>query len=361
MPAHSPGEPHHPAQDGWEVLWSRHLDEAGTRTVNAVSGAVLDGRDVAVAAGSGGIAVWDAAEGERLTSWQVALSREEAPTRLAVVDSLSDPIAVTGNSKGLLRVWDLRTGLPRQDPLCDLGRRVVALAAAAVGDRVVALETVGRWAYSIYDWGTDGGAVVWDVQARRRLRALRHNWTTTEVALMPFGGRACAVVAGYEMDPEAPPAMYPEDAQFDDIFASLAVFDALTGESLGPVTELGRNCPTSVLALSEVSGRLYAFAAASGGGLQVVDVTAGMVLPGPPWADRVRQVVTGGPPDRPLVLATAGTWEDPAAWLWDPRTGETIFEAPLRCGPAEGPGLTRAAQVIQPWRGELRLLLPSAS
>lgn len=354
----SSGEPYRPARDGWEVLWSGHLGEAGPGSVNAVAGAVLDGRDVVVAAGSGGIAVWDAAEGERLASWQEALGREEAPVRLAVVDSVSDPIAVTANSKGLVRVWDLRTGLPRQEPLCDLRRRVVALAAAAVDDRVLALATVGHWAYSMYDWGTDGGAEVWDVQARRRLRILRHSWATTAVALAPFGGRACAAVAGYEMDPAAPPATYPEDAQFDDTFASLAVFDALTGKAFGEVAELGRNRPTASLALGEVSGRLFAFAATVGGGLQVVDVAAGQVLPGPPWSDRVRQVVMGGPPHQPLVLATAGTWEDPVAWLWDPHTGETLFEAPLRWGHAGGPGLTRASQVIQPSHGELTLLQP---
>ena len=282
MPASPLGGPNHPAQDNWAVLWFRqHRDEADAGRVNAVAGAVLDGRDIVVAAGSGGIAVWDPADGERLTSWQVTLGREDAPTLLAVVDSVSDPVAVTGNSKGLVRVWELRTGLPRQEPLYDLGHRVVGLAAAALDDRVLALVTAGRWAHSIYDWGTDGGAEVWDVQERRRLRVLRHSWTTTAVALVPFGGRACAAVAAYEMDPAAPWSPYPEDAQFDDIIVSLAVFDALTGEPLGPVTELGRNCPTKALTLSEVSGRLHAFAAADGRGLQVVDVAAGQVLPGP--------------------------------------------------------------------------------
>jgi hypothetical protein len=344
--------------DGWDVRWSRHLDQAGPGGVNAVAGAILDGRDVVVVAGSGGIAVWDAVEGEPVAPWQEALSREDAPTRLAVVDSVRDPVAVAGNSKGLVRLWDLRTGLPRQEPLGELWHRVVALAAAAVNDRVLALTTVGRWAYSMYDWGTDGGAEVWDVEARRRIRVLRHSWATTAVALAPFGGHACAAVAAYKMDPAAPPALRPEDAQFDDIFASLAVFNALTGEPLGPVMELGRNCPTGSLALGEVSGRLLAFSAAVGGGLQVVDVAEGRILPGPSWSDRVRQVVSGGPPHRPLVLATGATWEDPAAWLWDPQTGETLFEAPLRSGHRGGPGFTRAGEVILASRGELKLLRP---
>ena len=281
MPASPPGWPNHPAQDNWAVLWYRqHRDEADAAKVNAVAGAVLDGRDVVVAAGSGGIAVWDPADGERLTSWQVTLGHEDAPAQLAVVDLVSDPIVVTGNSKGLLRVWELRTGLPRQEPLYNLGHRVMGLAATALDDRVLALVTAGRWAHSIYDWGTDGGAEVWDVQGRRRLRVLRHSWTTTAVALVPFGGRACAAVAAYERDPAAPWAHYPEDAQFDDICVSLAVFDALTGEPLGPVTELGRNCPTKALTLAEVSGRLHAFAVPERGGVQVVDVAAGQVLPG---------------------------------------------------------------------------------
>jgi hypothetical protein len=369
MPASPPGKLYDPAQDGWEVLWSRQLDEGGPvdGQASAVAGGVLDGRDVVVAAGPGGIAVWDAAGGERLTSSQAAAGGDEPPMHLAVVGSVSDPVAVTGDSAGSVRVWDLRTGLPQPGPLHTLSSRVVGLSAAAVDDRVLALVTMGRKAYSIWDFGFDGGAEVWDVRERRHLRTLRHHDTTTAVALAGFGGRFCAAVAGYERDPEAPPAHYPEDAQLDDTFGSLAVFDALTGEPLGPVTGLGRNWHATALALGDVAGRLRAFAASDDHHeLQVVHVAAGQVLDRPSWPERMRRVVMGGPPNRPLVLVSGRRHErdpqrvpqgSPRVLLWDPQPGETRVEAPLWWGPGQL-GLTRAGQVIQPWHGEVRLLLP---
>jgi hypothetical protein len=369
MPARSPSKPYDPAQDGWEVLWSRQLDEADPEgRVYHVAGTVLDGRDVVVAVGSDSIAVWDAAGGERLAASHVAVGRDEFPMQLAVVGSVTDPVALTGSSAGAVRAWDLRTGLPWQEPLRDLHFRIRGLSAAAADDRILALATFGRHAYSIYDFGTDGGVQVLDVQARRDLHTLRHSETTTAVAIAAFGGRACAVVAGEQTDPEAPWAKYPEDAQLYDIFGSLAVFDALTGEQLGPVTELGRNWTATALALDEVGGRLHAFAANESGGFQVVDVAAGQVLDGPSWSDQVVSVVTGGPPERPVVLVTGQPklsktlprrWEDmPPVRLWDPRTGETMVEAPLRS--LGQLGLTRAGQVIQGLDGEVRLLVPPA-
>jgi hypothetical protein len=355
MPASPPGKPYHPAQDGWEVLWSRPLDEGGPGNgqVYAVAGGVLDGRDIVVAAGPGSIAVWDAAEGERLTSSHAAADGDKPPTHLAVVGSVSDPVAVTGDSAGSVRVWDLRTGLPQPEPLRTLLGPVAGLSAAAVDDRVLALVTMGRKAYSIWDFGFDGGAEVWDVRERRHLRTLRHSDTTTAVALAGFGGRFCAAVAGHQRDPEAPLALYPEDTQLDDTFGSLAVFDALTGEPLGPETGLGRNWHATALALGEVVGRLRAFAASdSHHELQVVHVAAGQTLDRPTWPERMLQVVMGDHPNRPLVLVS-GRRHEP-----DPQPGETRVEAPLRWTSAKQLGLTQAGHVIQPWDGEVRLLLP---
>lgn len=318
--------------------------------IYAVAGAMLDGRDVVVAAGSGGIAVWDAAEGECLTPWSVALDTGKTSRRLAMIDSLPDSIVVTGGgSTGSVHVWDLQTGLPQQ--LVELGHHIESLSAAAAGDHALAIVTTGRWTHGIYDWGLDTGASVWDVQARQELRRLQHSETTTAVALTHFDGRACAAVAGYRTDPEAPYSFYPEDAQFDDTFGSLAVFDALNGEPLSPLTELGRNWHANSLALAEISGRLHAFAARCSGGLQVVDVAAGQVQDGPSWSGRVGEVVTGGLPRRPLILARSAYSKDwpPVVWLWDPQTGETLFQTPPRWSGYLG--LTRAGRAHLPGHG----------
>lgn len=136
------------------------------------------------------------------------------------------------------------------------------------------------------------------------------------------------------------------------------MFDALNGEPLGPLTELGRNWHANSLALAEVSGRLYAFAARYSGGLQVVDVAAGQVQGVPSWSGRVGEVVAGGPPHRPLILARSAYSKDwpPVVWLWDPQTGETLFQTPPRWSGYLG--LTRAGRIIQSLHGELKLLLP---
>ncbi|MFF7636506.1 hypothetical protein ACFZB9_25650 [Kitasatospora sp. NPDC008050] len=228
----------------WDLTTRQPLYEPLTgheADVNALATAVVDGRPVAVSGSTDGtVRIWDLATGTAIAGplrgggvagggvagggvagggvagGGVADARpvdeedgedgdgfeddeddfEDAPTVAGVATVQLDgrPVAVTGTSDGLLRVWDLATAAPLGEPVTVAEDWLTAVAAGVLDSRPVLVAG-----------GEDGTVRTWDLATRAPLGPdLVLPLGVTALAVAP-GGRL-AVGFGWEVAVFGPPA-----------------------------------------------------------------------------------------------------------------------------------------------------------
>jgi WD40 repeat protein len=279
---------HLPYQRPWTITWGhwarrdRHiLLGRHTGKVQAVATAILDGTPVAVTGGGDGtVRVWDLRTGE--ARGEPLAGHTGAVSAVAVGEVDGTPVAVTGGGDGTVRVWDLPTGEARGEPLVGKSgffRGVTALATGEVDGTPVAV-TGGR----------DGTVRVWDLRTgEARGEPLQSTHEVKGVAVGKVDGTPVAVAT--------------------DGHDTVRVWDLRTAEERGKRLRDYTYGPYWVygVAVSEVDGTPVA-------------VTTGGVADG---RVRVWDLRTGEVRGKPLRGHTGG--------VWDLQTGEVRGEPePLR-------------------------------
>ena len=339
--------------DGMDFVETWTAEASQTSYVNDVAYAEIDAHPAVVAVADGTVTVWDLESGEPLTRSPDAHADLVC---VAVTQSAGKPVAVTGDMDGRIQVWDLiRGAAPHGDPLTMLDGRVHAVAATPGLGRGLALIARGAGATStVYSVPVaDQTVEVWDLAARKRLRALNHGGYTDSVALGESGARAVAVASASF---SASPLIDPSDQE-----SRVFLWDLETGDLIGEPLEPAREGdPIDSVAVGDVAGRTIVVGVCSGR-LHVWE--RGELRPGAwiPDSDRTAFVAWGGTADRPLVLASGGgdpRRPDRRSWLgiWDPQDWRLLartepgFGSLQRFAPAPG------GRVILPWGRSVKVL-----
>ncbi|MEV8403633.1 WD40 repeat domain-containing protein [Streptomyces niveus] len=160
------------------------LDAGSIWGLAAVS---IDGRALIVGGGEEGVEVWDATNGEQVTSFHVDDERAYA-VALSQLDGR--PVAVAGTASGKVYVFDLsgdNGDEPIREPSTGHEGCINALDVAVVGDRAVAVTG-----------GEDGTVRIWDLAGGRQVGPplTGHNWSVEAVVVTTMQDRAVAVTAG---------------------------------------------------------------------------------------------------------------------------------------------------------------------
>ena len=280
----------HWARPDRHVLLGRHTTE-----VRAVAVATLDGTPVAVTGGYDGARVWDlragAARGEPLRGHTGSVDA------VAVGEVDGTPVAVTGDQDGTVQVWDLRTGAAAGHPLRGHTGRVNVVAVGEVDGTPVAVT--GDWNGTVQVWDLRTGAA-----ADHPLRG--HTGRVNAVAVGEVDGTPVAVTGDWN--------------------GTVQVWDLRTGAAAGEPLR-GHTGTVDAVAVGEVDGTPVAV---TGGydGTRVWDLRAGAAR-GEPLRGHTGWVtaVAVGEVDGTPVAVTGG--QDGTARVWDLRTGAAAGE-PLR-------------------------------
>ena len=170
----------------------RGISETLMVSVSAVAVGEVDGTPVAVSSSSDGwnstVRVWDlrtgAARGEPLAG------HTRGVTALAVGVADGTPVAVSGSSDGTVRVWDLRTGAARGEPFAGHTSQVNAVAVGEVDGTPVAVSggdgSGGGWSGTVRVWDLRTGAARGEPLAG-------HTGPVTAVAVGEIDGTPVAV------------------------------------------------------------------------------------------------------------------------------------------------------------------------
>ncbi|MFC1436167.1 WD40 repeat domain-containing protein [Streptacidiphilus sp. N1-3] len=208
-------------------------------------------------------------------------------------------IAVTGDMEGVVRVWDLATGLPTA-VLMGHTSAVLALASATVDGRPLAVSG-----------SMDGTARVWDLATGTQLRRLfnaRDTWVSA-VATTSLDGQHVALTG--------------------DSGGSVKVWDLSTGRAGAIIADHPR--PVTHLTTATVAGRPTVISLSRDSAVRTWDITR-RERPGqfPPGHEGWVTAVTTLALDGRDVVATVG--DDQAVRLWDPLTNTALYNDTFQAG-----------------------------
>ena len=316
------------SRDGTVRVWDLRTGAAHgkppaghTSRVTAVAVGVADGTPVAVSSSyDGTIRVWDlrtgAAHGKPLVHRGV-LSRllhghgdvyRRIVEAVAVGDVDGTPVAVSGGLGGTVRVWDLRTGAARGEPLANLTGPVDAVAVGEVDGTPVAVS--GSY---------DGTVQVWDLRtgaARGEpVRSAGHASWVTAVAVGEADGTPVAVSGSYD--------------------GTVQVWDLRTGAARGE-PPAGHTGDVTAVAVGEVDGTQVAVSGSYDGTVRVWDLRTGAAR-GEPFAghtSRVTAVAVGEVDGTPVAVSSdnGSDVRGGRVLVWDLRTGAARGELRPRQG-----------------------------
>ncbi|MFC3985560.1 WD40 repeat domain-containing protein [Streptosporangium jomthongense] len=284
-------------------LLGHHDDPVGAAAVGE-----LEGRPVAVSAGSGPddttLRVWDLTTGDPIGEPIVAHPEGVVAMALGKVDGR--PVAVTGGYDNTVRIWDLATrGLVGEPIRLGNTERVDALAVGEVNGRAVVVVAAG--------WGDSGYELpvwVWDLATHEPFGdpMIGHTDFVSTVALGEVNGRAVAVTGSVD--------------------GTIRMWDLTTREQIGdPMTN---GAGVGDVALGRVDGRQIAVSS-DDKDVRVWDLTTHRLIGAPMAAGHVhgvRTVVVEEINGRPVALTGGGDDENGggAVRVWDLRTHRPLGE-----------------------------------
>ncbi|MEU1728201.1 hypothetical protein [Nonomuraea sp. NPDC005692] len=282
-------------------LLGHHDDPVGAMAVGE-----LEGRPVAVSAGSGyddtTLRVWDLTTGDPVGEPIVA--HPEGVVTLALGEVAGRPVAVIGGHDDAVRVWDLTTRELVGEPMrLSNGHRVDAVAVGEVNGRAVVVAAG--------DWGDATQKLpvrVWDLATHEPVGEplVGHSGLVLTVALGEVNGRAVAVTGSVD--------------------GTTRIWDLATRRQMGDPIVSGTG--VGEVALGRVDGR-QVVVSSDGKNMRVWDLTTRQLIGVPiptGLTYGVRTVAVGEVNGRPVVLAGGGYDEDGggAVRIWDLGTHEPL-------------------------------------
>ncbi len=305
--------------DGTVRVWDLRTETARgepltghTRPVKALALGEVDGCPVAVSGGGDGLVrVWDlragTARGESFTAHspdvgglpmeQVAKMPElvamAGVTALAIGELDGCPVAVSGGGDGLVRVWDLRAGTKRGEPLTGHTYDVAAVTVGELDGTPVAVTSDG----------VDGTVRIWDLRAgRARGGPLTASW-----------GDVAALAVG-EVDG------VPVAVSSGGLKATVHVWDLRAWTTLGKPL-IGHSRPVTTLAVGDVDGVPVAISGSIDGTVRMWDLraeAAGEPVTGNSVGIRALSAAVGEVDGVPVAICGGS---DGTVQVWDLRTG----------------------------------------
>jgi WD40 repeat protein len=238
---------------------------------------------LATASSDGTARVWD--PDRRVSHLGGPPARHVGWVKSVAFGTVPDGRLLLATASDTVRVWELITGIPLDDPLSGLSTAVTSVAFGSGSDGRPLLATAS----------SDGTARVWDPLSGTFLGSL-------------FIGNASAVAFGSGSD----------GLQFVATGASdgtVQVWDPLTRTSLSCLSTGSTRAVRSVAFGTSPDGRLLLATGSSDGAVQVWDALTGTSLGSlPGHSGQVNSVTFGATPDKRLLLATASS--DGTAWIW---------------------------------------------
>jgi WD40 repeat protein len=270
------------------------------RAVYAVAVGLLKGRPVVVSGGVDGmVRVWDLATGVQLRS---LVGTDFGVNAVAVGSLEGRPVVVSGGVDGMVRVWDLASDIKDRKALLrhDAGTGAdLGVNAVAVGD----LE--GRRV--VVSGGADAIVRVWDLGTGAELRSMAgHSHGVDAVAVGSLDGRLVAVSGGD---------------------GTLRMWDVATGAEVRSLTtdDVGL---TRAVAVASLAGRPVAVCGGHGGTLLVWDLATGAELhsvaghdPGVGTGHAIRAVAVASLDGRPIAVSCGRI---DGMRVWDLATGAEL-------------------------------------
>jgi WD40 repeat protein len=293
-----------PYRRPWTLTWGRwaspdrHVVLGGRADgIRAVVTATLDDVPVAVTADRRGVLrIWDLRTGTALG--QPLRRHAGGINAIAVGQAGTTPVAVTGGRDGTVRVWDLRTGAARGEPLRGHTGQIEAIAIAQMDGTTVAVTG-----------GSDGTVRIWDLLTEAHLRDSRrvHAGGVSSVATGLAGGIPVAATGGSD--------------------GTVRVCDLRSGRAL-TYPMRGHAGRVFSVAIAEVAGRPVAVSGGRDGTLRVWDLSTGAARGGPlrGHTSTIFAVATGLLGRTPVAVSCG---RDGTVRVWDLRTG-TARGRPLR-------------------------------
>ncbi|MET9901697.1 caspase family protein [Streptomyces sp. NPDC006446] len=238
----------------------------------------------------------------------ITVSRERERV-LAVACTVLDgtPIAITGDSDGTVRVWDLVTQRPIGGPLTGHTGPVFAVACTVLDGTPIAITS---------DGGDDGTVRVWDLATQRPIGGplTGHTGPVFAVACAVLDGTPVAVVASNTRH-DTPSAVTGDDGV-------VRVWDLATRRPIGgPLTR--HTDDVFVVACTVLDDKPIAITGNSEGTVRVWDLKTRQPMgePSTVHADGIDVVACTVLDDKPIAI-TGGY--DGALWAWDLATQRPI-------------------------------------
>ena len=284
--------PWRPLWASWRLQRPHQLIAGRGGPVYTVAVGELDGRPVAVSGSSDWLMrVWDLATGTPVGT--PFTGHDGIVFAVAVGELDGRPVAVSGGGDGSVRVWDLATGSPVGTPFTGHDGIVFAVAVGELDGRPVAVSG-----------GGDGSVRVWDLVTGTPVGTpfTGHGWAVLAVAVAELDGRPVAVSGG------------------DD--GTVRVWDLATGTPVGtPFT--GHDGPVLAVAVAELDGRPVAVSGGDDGSVRVWDLAAGSPV-GTPFTGHdgpVFAVAVAELDGRPVAVSGG---DDGSVRVWDLATGTPV-------------------------------------
>ncbi|MFF7951747.1 WD40 repeat domain-containing protein, partial [Streptomyces griseorubiginosus] len=280
----------------WEPDSGRHQRLSTLRGVRAMCIAVVNRRPALVMARNGALHLWDLRRCRPLHGMR--LSGDIDGRTLAVTRVRGRPVAVTGNARGALRMWDLASGNSCGVLLPESGREssVTQLTTTTIDGRPVVLT------------GSQNGRLrIWDLAAACALGEpwSGHRGPVTGLDTAWVDRRHVAVSAGWD--------------------GTVRVWDLPSGRPLGtPLTTSSGSAWG--LTTASVAGRPVAVTGAHGpAGLQTWDLAVRTLRhPAPARREPVTCLTAGPAGEDTAVVAFTRDWRSETFGSRDPATGEPV-------------------------------------